>query len=270
MSSTMQDSEALKQGLIGDGDLAIPMPPTFADPEQERAYVKQRLAGAFRVFAMNGFDDGLAGHISVRDPVQSDCFWVNPVGVHFSKITASDLVLLDHDGKTVQGKALVNNAAFAIHSRIHHNRPDVNAICHAHTRYGRAFSVLGIPLEPITQDACIFYDNHAIYDSFQGVVHETSEGDQIAAAMGDKACAILQNHGILTTGKSVDIATALFVQMEGVCETQLLAQSAGELTKVPHEVAVKTRNFNGSDFVMWGYFQPMYQQVFEADPSFLD
>jgi len=267
---TLSDQEAMAQGVIGDGDLAIPMPPKFDDPQQERVYVKQRLAAAFRVFAMHGFDDGLAGHISVRDPVRSDCFWVNPVGIHFSKIKSSDLVLLDHDGQTVEGKALVNNAAFAIHSRIHHHRADVNAICHAHTRYGRSFSVLGVPLEPITQDACIFYENHAIYDSFQGVVHDTSEGDQIAAAMRDRACAILQNHGILTTGTSVDVAAALFVQMEGVCETQLLAQAAGELTKVPPEIAIKTRNFNGSDFVMWGYFQPMYQQVMDTDPSFLD
>ncbi len=264
------DQDTLAQGVIGEGELSIPMPPSFDNPEQERTYVKQRLAAAFRVFAMHGFDDGLAGHISMRDPVRPDCFWVNPVGVHFSKIKASDLVLLDHDGKTVEGRALVNSAAFAIHSRIHHNRPNVNAICHAHTRYGRAFSALGIPLEPITQDACVFYENHAIYDSFSGVVHDTEEGDDIAAAMGDNACAILQNHGILTTGSSVDIAAALFVQMEGACETQMLAQAAGSPTSVPHEVAIKTRNFNGSDMVMWGYFQPMYGQVLAADPSFLD
>lgn len=260
----------LSRATIGDGTLPVPVPPTFDDPATERTYVKQRLAVAFRIFAHFGFDDGLAGHITVRDPGHTDRFWVNPVGIHFSKIRASDLVLVSHEGEVLEGAALVNRAAFAIHSSVHQARPDVQAVAHAHSRFGRAFSTLGRLLDPISQDACVFFENHAVYDSFHGVVEETTEGERIAAALGDHAAAILQNHGLLTVGRSVDIACNLFVQMERCCETQILAASSGTPTLVPREVALNTRSFNGSELVLWGGFQPLYQILVEEDPTVLD
>ena len=106
----------------------------------------------------------------------------------------------------MQGEKDVNVAAFAIHSRLHAARPDVNAAAHSHSIYGRTFSTLGKFLDPISQDACAFYETQAIYKEFSGVVEEVEEGDLIAEALGDKKVIILQNHGILTTGPSVDIA----------------------------------------------------------------
>ena len=108
----------------------------------------EKLAAGFRLFDYFGFNEGVAGHITYRDPEFKDHFWVNPLGVHFSQISVSDLLLVNHDGKVVQGDKDVNVAAFAIHSRLHKARPDVNAAAHSHSIYGRTFSTLGKLLDP--------------------------------------------------------------------------------------------------------------------------
>src|SRR5881397_523998 len=107
--------------------MTFPLPPTFDSVEDERLHRKQRLAAAFRLFSKFGFDEGVAGHITVKDPEHADTFWVNPFGVHFSQIKVSNLIRVDHDGKTVEGGMPVNVAAYAIHSRVHKARPDVIA-----------------------------------------------------------------------------------------------------------------------------------------------
>ena len=105
--------------------------------EDERLHRKQQLAGAFRVFGKFGFSEGVAGHITARDPERLDHFWVNPFGVSFNKIKVSDLILVNEEGEIVEGKhTMLNKAAFAIHSRIHIARPDVVAAAHAHSIYG--------------------------------------------------------------------------------------------------------------------------------------
>ncbi|REL25541.1 class II aldolase/adducin family protein [Thalassotalea euphylliae] len=270
MTALAKPTQATVKNLTrGSEQFEVPKPPVFDDVMAQRQYDKQRLASAFRVFAMKGFDEGLAGHITVRDAVEPDSFWVNPLAVHFSQIKASDLVRVDHQGNIVEGHHPINNAAFAIHSRIHEARPDVNAVAHAHTTYGRAFASLGIKLEPISQDACMFYNNHGLFSEFTGVVAVAEEGDLIAKALGQGSGVILQNHGLLTVGKSVDAAAANFVIMDSCCHSQLLAQAAGELALIPEEVAIQTQKINGSDYVTWGNYQPMYAQVLAQDNSFL-
>src|SRR3954470_295005 len=97
--------------------------PRFDSLEEERLHRKQRLAAAFRLFAKFGYDEGVAGHITVRDPEHRDTFWVNPFTKDFSQITVSNLVRIDHHGTVVEGDWPVNQAAFAIHSRLHAARP---------------------------------------------------------------------------------------------------------------------------------------------------
>ena len=99
--------------------------------EETRRYNLERLASGFRMFAHFGFDEGIAGHITYRDPEHEDHFWVNPFGMHFNQICVSDLILVNHDGEVIQGDKAVNVAAFAIHSRLHKARPDVNAAAHS-------------------------------------------------------------------------------------------------------------------------------------------
>ena len=148
----------------------MPNRPTI---EEERLHRKQQLAGAFRAFGKFGFSEGVAGHITARDPERSDHFWVNPFGMSFNKIKVSDLVLVNEEGEIVEGKhELLNKAAFAIHSRIHAARPDAIAGAHAHSIYGKTWSVFGKHLDPITQDACAFYEDHGLFDDYTGVVNE--------------------------------------------------------------------------------------------------
>src|SRR5712675_1074673 len=123
--------------------LVVPPRPDFQTASQERLHRKQRLAAAFRLFARYGFDEGVAGHITARDPEKTDHFWVNPFGMYFGHIRASDLLLVNHDGDVVEGKHPVNAAAFAIHSQVHAARPDVVAAAHAHSMYGKSWSSLG-------------------------------------------------------------------------------------------------------------------------------
>ncbi|QIZ77733.1 class II aldolase/adducin family protein [Ferrimonas lipolytica] len=262
-------SEAAINNLtIGTG--ATLAPPQFDDPYQQRLHDKQRLAAAFRAFALYGFDEGLAGHITVRDAVEPETFWVNPLALHFSLIKASHLVRVDHHGNVVEGDAMVNKAAFAIHSRVHQSHPSINAVAHSHSRYGRAFAALGQPLQPISQDACMFFENHAVYDDFGGVVMELDEGQRIANSLGANCAAILQNHGLLTVGSSVDAACANFIIMDSCCHSQLLAQAAGELKLIRPEVARQAKQITASELVTWGNFQPLYQKLLSQDASFLD
>src|SRR3954471_7834756 len=103
---------------------------------------------------------GVAGHITVRDPVDPSTFWVNPFGTAFRLMKASDLIQVDHDGKVIDGgpNRMLNAAAFMIHSAIHAARPDVNCAAHSHSLHGRAFCSLGRPLDIISQDACAFHN----------------------------------------------------------------------------------------------------------------
>lgn len=246
---------------------SIPQAPTV---EAERLHRKQRLAASFRLFALYGFDMGGAGHITARDPELPDHFWVNPVGVYFGHIRVSDLLLVNHHGDIVHGEGMLNRAAFAIHSQLHVARPDVIAAAHAHSLHGKAFSALGKLLQPITQDACAFYDNHVLFDDYTGVVLDTSEGLRIAAALGNKKAAILQNHGILTVGESVEAAVWRYIAMDDAARTQLIAEAAGTIKPLSHEVALHTSGQVGTDVGSWFSFQPLYDRVLRDQPDFLD
>ncbi|MGA1034248.1 MAG: class II aldolase/adducin family protein, partial [Ilumatobacteraceae bacterium] len=108
-------------------------PETFDDPEAERAHRKAKLAGALRIFGRLGFAEGVAGHITVRDPIMPDHFWVNPLGKSFRHMRSSDLLLVSHEGEIVVGDRPVNRAAFVLHSAIHKARPEVISASHSHS-----------------------------------------------------------------------------------------------------------------------------------------
>src|ERR1700723_2917157 len=238
-SSTPENAGGFTAQAVQDS-ARIPGPPQFSTPAEERKHRKERLAAAFRLFSKFGFDEGVAGHITARDPEKLDHFWVNPFGMHFGQIRASDLILVNHRGEVVEGKYPVNGAAFAIHSQVHAARPDVIAAAHAHSIHGKAWASLGRQLDPITQDACAFYEDHAVFAEFTGVVYETSEGERIAQALGQRKAAILRNHGLLTVGHCVEEAAWWFITMDRSCHAQLLAEAAGEPGKIAHDQAIAT------------------------------
>jgi ribulose-5-phosphate 4-epimerase/fuculose-1-phosphate aldolase len=240
--------------------------PKFSSLEDERLYRKQHLAAAYRIFASRGFDEGVAGHISVRDPILKDHFWLNPLSTHFSLIRVSDLILVNEQGEVVQGNEPINAAAFAIHSAIHKRRPDVDAACHAHSVFGKAFSAFGRELDMITQDSVRFYKSHGVYKNFGGVVLASEEGESIADALGNGKAAILQNHGILTVGKTVDEAAFWFLSLDKTCQAQLLvdAASAGSGHKpkmIGDAEAAETFKQVGTPEKGWLAFQSYYDEV---------
>ncbi len=245
-------------------------PPTFATFEEERQHRKERLAAAFRLFGKFGFSEGVAGHITARDPEHLEQFWVNPFGMHFSLIHASDLVLVDHSGKVLNGGHVINDAAFAIHSRVHAARPDVIAAAHAHSLYGKTWSTLGRLLDPISQDACAFYEDQGLFADYTGIVYDTSEGDRIAETLGARKSAILQNHGLLTVGRTVDEAAWWFITMERCCQSQLLAESVGKPIPIGHQAASVARRQVGSPEVGWFQFQPLWDIIVREQPDLLD
>ena len=244
--------------------------PEFDDPGAQRTAIKQRMAAAFRLFGRFGFDEGIAGHITARDPEHPDRFWVNPFGMSFKQIRASDLICVDHDGEVVVGDWPVNRAAFAIHSRLHAARPDVQAAAHSHSVHGKAFSSLGRMLDPITQDACMFYEDHALFDDYTGVVHDTSEGDRIAEAIGDKKMVILRNHGLLTVGASVDAAAYWFITAERSCQAQLMAMAAGDPVLIGHESAARAHRQTGGELAGAFSFHPLWTWITTVEPDLLD
>jgi len=255
-------------GVLATG--AVVAPPVFTSIAEERAHRKGRLAVAYRLFAQLGYDHWVAGHITVRDPELPDRFWVNPFGRSWRHLRASDLLLVDLDGHLVAGEGAVNAAAFAIHSEIHRARPDVTAIAHAHTRSGRAWSATGRALEPLSQDACAFYGDHALFDDYTGVVIDPEEGKRIAHALGEAKAVILRNHGLLTVGHSVDEAAWWFITMERSCQVQLLAEAAGKPVFIDQEQAEVTAGQVGGHFAGWFSFQPLYDRIVAEQPDLLD
>jgi ribulose-5-phosphate 4-epimerase/fuculose-1-phosphate aldolase len=255
---------------VGAG-LQMPMPKQFATAEEERQHRKVQLAGAFRLFGKLGFGEGVAGHITARDPERPDHFWVNPFGMSFKHIRASDLILVNHHGEVVEGNRAVNRAAFAIHSQIHAARPDAVAAAHTHSIHGRAWASLGRKLDPITQDSCAFYEDHGLFDDFTGVVSETEEGARIAQALGPHKAAILQNHGLLTVGQTVEEAAWWFITMERTCQVQLLAEATGHIPrKISHEVAAQTYKTLGFPIAGWFQYQPLWQEISREQPDLFE
>ncbi|KAI5474777.1 hypothetical protein MNV49_002488 [Pseudohyphozyma bogoriensis] len=218
-----------KAGTIG---LSQKMPVFGEDMDsllKKRQWIKEHMAGVFQFWGKRGYGEGLSGHITVRDPILKDHYWMNPVCVHFSLVTVSNLVLVGPGGWVSEHGAQlpINTAGYWIHSAIHDARPDVMAAAHCHSIHGRAWSVFGKKLDIFTQDSCFFHDNQGVYNNFGGLVLAAEEGDNIAKALGPKfnTC-ILQNHGLMVVGKTVDEVGYVFSNMENQCRLQLMVEAS--------------------------------------------
>ena len=248
--------------------MTAPRPPRTT--QQERLYRRQRLAAALRLFARFGFDEGAGGHITARDPEDPDRFWINPFGMNFGHVRVSDLLLVDPSGTVVEGSGDVNPAGFVIHAQIHAARPEVVSAAHSHSVHGRAWSTLARPLDPLTQDACAFYEDHDVYDGFGGVVLDTEEGKRIADRLDRHKALILRNHGLLTVGGSVQEAAWWFIAMDRCCQVQLLAQAAGEPMPIDPEVARQTAAVMGTPSMGRLNFRPLYADITRTQPDLFD
>jgi ribulose-5-phosphate 4-epimerase/fuculose-1-phosphate aldolase len=258
--------------LVAEGsrELYLPLPETFETVEQERAHRKAKLAATFRMFSRAGLDEGVAGHVTVRDPEHPDTFWVNPFGMHFSMIKSSDLVRVDESGEVVEGGRAVNGAAVAIHCAVHRARPDILAAAHAHGPYGKTLSSLEMTVEPLTQDACAFYEHIGVHDSYTGVVLDPEEGRRIGDSLGDNKAVILRNHGMLTVGETIDSCAWWFLTLERTAQSQLMAYAAGTPRRIDHEAAEQTRGQVGFELAGWFQFQPLWERISKDQPDIWD
>ncbi len=232
---------------------------------------KQKLAGALRIFGRVGFGEGVAGHITVRDPEFPEYFWVNPFAVSFRHIRVSDLILVDHEGSVIYGTRRSTAPRSCCTRRSTRPVPTSSPRRTATACTARRSARSGIPLDPITQDSCIFYGDHKVISEQGGaVVLEVEAGREIATAFGDGKAAIHQNHGLFTVGKTVDEAVFWFLSMDRSCQAQLLAMAAGTPKPIPHELAAYTAKQTGFAEAGWLSFQPLWQEICRTDPDLFD
>ncbi|CAD6559459.1 Decarboxylase NovR [Paraburkholderia kirstenboschensis] len=276
-SQTKRES-ILKPGKISiyepdQEGLIFPTMPEFTNVNDHRDYLKERLVGACRAFALQGYDYGFAGHLTVRDPDNPSLYWTNPMAVHFSKVKKSNLICADHLGNVVEGDYAINRAGFVLHAAVHEQHQDIVAMCHAHTTYGTAFAALGRPLAPISQDAAAFYEDHVVIGDEAGkVAVEVKGGNKVANAFAGVKAAIHQNHGLLTASRhSIDSAAFWFIALERCCQQQLMIEATGITPKeVTAERARYSREHVGSDYIGWLHFQTIWSELVNTQPDMFD
>jgi len=214
-------------------------------PTETELRLRQELAACYRLIAHFRMTDLIFTHISVRIPGPEHHFLINPYGLMFDEITASNLVKIDLQGNAVEPSPYrVNPAGFVIHSAIHGAREDAQCVLHTHTKAGCAVAALKCGLLPVNQISMEFYGKVAYHD-YEGVALDMDEQQRLVADLGDKPVLMLRNHGLLTVGETVSEAFLRMYYLEKACEIQLAAQAAGEIVLPSDAVCAHTeRQFN--------------------------
>lgn len=213
---------------------------------------REDLAACFRMAARYGLEEGICNHFSAMVPGEDDLFIVNPYGRAFRELSASDLLVCDFDGNVVEGEGEPEATAFYIHARLHLNLPRARVAFHTHMPYATALSMTeGQPLIFAGQTALKFYGRTAVDEDYNGLALDNSEGDRIAAAMGDADIIFMKNHGVMVLAPNIAEAWDDLYYLERAAQVQVLAQSTGRAIKaVPHEIA-----------------EAAYRQMREGDPE---
>ena len=191
---------------------------------------RRDLAAAYRLVAHFGLDDSIFTHISATAPPGEAAhgFLINPFGLRFDEVTASNLVTVDIDGEILRDVhgAGINRAGFTIHSAVHAARPEVRCVLHTHTVAGVAVSSLEEGLLPLNQWSLQFHDRLAYHD-YEGIALDLAERERLVADLGDRNAMVLRNHGLLTCGRSVGEAFTLMFNLERSCRAQVAACGTG-------------------------------------------
>ena len=224
--------------------------------------VRLQLAACYRIFDHLGWSESIYNHISVKVPGEDGAFLINPYGLLYSEVCASNLVKIDIDGNIVGDSTYpVNKAGFVQHSYFHRNVPWAHAICHTHTTATMAVSSLEGGLQPVNFYACNFAGRIGYHD-FEGVTVRAEEGDRLLANLGEKRVLMLKNHGPVILGKSLPEVFITHWSLQRACEIQLATLSMGQPIVVPDEViAVHHRDLHetmipgtqpgAADFAAW-------------------
>ena len=241
-------------------------------PEEQEARVG--LAAAYRLFAQLGWHELIYNHITVKVP-GTEHFLINPFGLMYRQVKASNLVKIDLDGAIVGPASYpINPAGFVVHAAVHRARADVGCVMHTHTTAGLAVACQADGLLPLSFPS-MFYTDRLAYHDFEGVTVDESECDRLAADLGDRYAMILRNHGLLACGRTLGDAFAELYHLQRACEVQIAAQSSGaKLTLPPHAVALRASGQHDAlarsgiqNQLLW---QAMVQWMDDLDPSFRD
>ena len=198
------------------------------------------LAAALRMANRQGLSEGICNHFSMD--IGGGRFLVNPLGLHWSELTASSLLIADFDGNVVDGEGAVEDTAFFIHSRIHKNCPQATVVLHTHMPYATALTVVeGGRLEPCEQKAIRLCKTIVYDDDYQGLALDNAEGDRMAARLGDKRILFLASHGIIVTHRTIPEAYDDLYYLERACQVQVIARQTGlPLRRLPADVLQHT------------------------------
>jgi ribulose-5-phosphate 4-epimerase/fuculose-1-phosphate aldolase len=192
----------------------------------ERA-MRVDLAAAFRLAVRLDLHEGVCNHFSVMLP-DGKTFLLNRFGLHWSEVTASNLLALDAEGRILAGEGEFEKTAFYIHSRIHLGNPRATCVLHTHMPYATALTLLeGARLEMVEQNALRFHDDIAYDDVYNGLVVDNAEGDRLARVLGSKRVMFLANHGVIVVGPTLAEAFDSLYYLERACRLQVLARSMG-------------------------------------------
>lgn len=198
-------------------------------PAPSPAELRVDLAAVLRMAARLGMHEGICNHFSIMLPGRRDRFLINPKRKHWSLMRASDLLLIDDEGRVVEGEGVPSRSGFCIHTRIHLAHPRAAVVLHTHMPYATTLTALreGRVL-PVHQNSLRFIDQCAYDDGFNGLAFETDEGDRMARAMGDKPVLFLGNHGVVVVGPTVADAFDDLFYLERACQVQVMAMWTGQ------------------------------------------
>lgn len=199
------------------------------------------LAAAYRLVAREGLDDGIWNHLSAAVPGEPGHFLLKPHGLFFEEVRASHLIVIDIDGALIRGDGAWEPTAFYIHSRLHHARPDLACVMHAHMPFAGAL-VATEPgrLLPLTQDSLRFYERIGYYENYSGLALDAQEGDAMVAALGSHDLLLMANHGVLVGAATIADAFYQLRYLEQAARYQALALGAaigGSLRPVTEAIA---------------------------------
>jgi ribulose-5-phosphate 4-epimerase/fuculose-1-phosphate aldolase len=249
---------------------------TMAPNLPEREYASERqlrvdLAACYRLIAHFGMDDTIFTHISLRVPGPHKHFLINPYGMSFDEVTASDLVKIDIDGNLVEeSEWAVNPAGFVIHSAIHTARHDAACVLHTHTVAGMAVAASEVGLLPISQHAMEFHGRLAYHD-YEGIALDLDERERLVKDLGDRPAMVLRNHGLLSVGRTVAEAFHYMYYLEQACRVQVAASAMGKLRVATDNLAAHTAGqFQvgaGKGERMW---RALLRKLDRIDPSYRD
>ncbi len=253
--------------------MSLTMSDVSGSPEETEA--RRQLACAYRLFDHLGWHELIYNHITVRVPGHDDQFLINPFGLMYREVRASNLVKIDVNGNIVGPSAHpVNPAGFVVHSAVHAARADAHAVAHTHTTAGQAVACQAQGLLPLSFTAMFFTDRVAYHD-FEGITLGNDERARLAADLGDSTVMILRNHGLLACGPTIADAFVDLYQLQRACEVQIAAQAGGAaLVLPPHEVALRSARQHraacekGVENRL--LFDAMTRWMLDKDPSFLD